>query len=279
MRDFREKKKIVIKVGTSSLIHKETGYIKINHLEMLVRQICDIQNHGHQVILVSSGAIGVGRGSLTYSKKEENISYKQALAAIGQTRLMMMYQKFFSEYNHLAGQILMTKNNVEDEVARQNIQNTFKELLELNVIPIVNENDTISTHEIRFGDNDTLSAVVATLIDADLLILLSDIDGLFTDDPNVNPKAQMIHQVDEITEELMSMGKDSNSLVGTGGMSTKLSAARLATSCGVDMVIANGSDFKILEAIMKGEEVGTLFVAKDKDEGYLKKYISQLGVM
>lgn len=279
MRNFSHKKKIVIKVGTSSLIHKETGRIKINHLEMLVRQISDIQNQGHQVILVSSGAIGVGRGSLTYSKKEEDISYKQALAAIGQTRLMMMYQKFFSEYNHLAGQILMTKNNVEDEVARQNIQNTFKELLNLNVIPIVNENDTISTHEIRFGDNDTLSAVVATLVEADLLILLSDIDGLFTDDPNVNPDAKMISQVDEITEELMSMGKDSNSLVGTGGMSTKLSAARLSTSLGVDMIIANGSDFRILEDIMKGEEVGTLFVSKEKDETYLKKYISQLGVM
>lgn len=279
MRNFSHKKKIVIKVGTSSLIHKETGRIKINHLEMLVRQISDIQNQGHQVILVSSGAIGVGRGSLTYSKKEEDIRYKQALAAIGQTRLMMMYQKFFSEYNHLAGQILMTKNNVEDEVARQNIQNTFKELLNLNVIPIVNENDTISTHEIRFGDNDTLSAVVATLVEADLLILLSDIDGLFTDDPNVNPDAKMISQVDEITEELMSMGKDSNSLVGTGGMSTKLSAARLSTSLGVDMIIANGSDFRILEDIMKGEEVGTLFVSKEKDETYLKKYISQLGVM
>lgn len=270
---IKDKKRIVVKIGSSSLQHAETGDMDYIRLEKLVRELCDIRNQGKDVVLVTSGAIAAGKKAVNLKKIEaqtqaEEIAVKQACAAIGQARLMMTYQKLFAEYNHVSAQILMTKNTVVDNLNRYNAHNTFSQLLSMGVIPIVNENDTVATYEIEIGDNDTLSAIVAALVDADLLILLSDIDGLYTDDPRKNPDAQFIEQVDELTEELMSMGKASTgSNVGTGGMNTKLIAAQIATSSDVDMIIANSKDLDVLHRILAGENEGTLFVAH-KDEGF-----------
>ena len=223
---------------------------------------------------MSSGAIAAGRQALGGQKRPDTISEKQAYAAVGQARLMMVYQKLFSEYNYTAAQILLTKDTMTNEVSRYNAQNTFDELLKLGVIPIVNENDTVSTHEIQFGDNDRLSAIVAALIGADLLILLSDINGLYSDDPRQNPQAEFIGLVEEITPQLLVMGKSSaGSDVGTGGMSSKLAAARIATDSGSDMVIANGENVEIIHDIMSGEEKGTLFIAHTNLDFDLMNYI------
>lgn len=279
LRDVvKDKKRIVIKVGSSSLQHKETGDIDYIKLEVLVREICNLKNQGKDVVLVSSGAIAVGRQAVHISNKDHSIAVKQACAAIGQARLMMTYQKLFSEYNHIAAQVLMTKHTIVNPQNRANAHNTFSELLNLGAIPIVNENDTIATDEIKVGDNDTLSAVVAALTDADLLILLSDIDGLYTDDPNSNKDAKFISEVHELTDELMNMGKStSSSKVGTGGMNTKLQAAKIATVAGADMIIANADDMRIIHRIMDGREVGTIFKAH-KDENFsLANYIEQIG--
>ncbi|MDC7288735.1 glutamate 5-kinase [Blautia schinkii] len=278
---LKEKKRIVIKIGTSSLTHPQTGRLNLRKLEVLVRELSDLHNQGKDIVLVSSGAIGVGAAALGMMGKPSELKKKQACAAVGQARLMMIYQKLFSEYNQTAAQILMTKNTMVNNVNRKNAENTFNELLELGVIPIVNENDSISTYEIesveKFGDNDTLSAVVAALIGADLLILLSDIDGLFTDDPNTNPQARFIDIVENLDENLINMGKPSTgSKVGTGGMATKITAARIATAAGTDMVIANGSDFHTIHKIMEGRNHGTLFVGSRKEEFYLIDYIDKL---
>lgn len=273
---LKDKKRIVIKIGSSSLTHPATGYLDLIKLEILVREISDLRNQGKEVILVSSGAIMVGSKTMGYDKKPTKLSEKQACAAIGQAKLMMIYQKLFAEYNQVASQILMTKNTLLNNLNRVNARNTFHELLHMGAIPIVNENDTISTYEIEFGDNDTLSAVVAALVDADLLILLSDIDGLFTDDPHTNPNAEFISVVEELDENLLSMGKGTTgSKVGTGGMATKLSAARIASMAGVDMVIANGKDFHVLHKIMQGRNYGTLFCAHPTDEFYLLDYLEK----
>lgn len=265
---FKDKKRIVVKVGSSSLMHKETGRIDLNKMEVLIRELCDLRNQGKDVILVSSGAIAVGRTLVGIKERPNELAVKQACAAIGQCRLMMIYQKIFAEYNHIAAQVLMTKKTVIDNLSRYNAHNTFLELLNLGTIPIVNENDTVSTYEIQFGDNDTLSAIVTDIAQADLLVLLSDIDGLFTDDPNVNPDAEFIDVVERLDEKLMEMGKGSTgSNVGTGGMATKLNAAKIATSAGADMVIANAKDFHILHDIVYGKQVGTVFKAH-KDENY-----------
>ncbi len=265
---LKDKKRIVVKVGSSSLTHKETGRLDLNKMEVLIRELCDLRNRGKDVILVSSGAIAVGRNIIGLTERPNELPVKQACAAIGQCRLMMIYQKIFAEYNHIAAQVLMTKKTVTDDLSRYNAHNTFLELMNLGTIPIVNENDTVSTFEIQFGDNDTLSAIVANIAEADLLILLSDIDGLFTDDPNVNPDAKFIDVVETLDDKLMGMGKGSTgSNVGTGGMATKLNAAKIATAAGADMVIANGQDFHILHDIVTGKQVGTLFKAH-KDENY-----------
>lgn len=265
---FKDKKRIVVKVGSSSLMHKETGRIDLNKMEVLIRELCDLRNQGKDVILVSSGAIAVGRTLVGLKERPNELAVKQACAAIGQCRLMMIYQKIFAEYNHIAAQVLMTKKTVVDNLSRYNAHNTFLELLNLGTIPIVNENDTVSTYEIQFGDNDTLSAIVTDIAQGDLLVLLSDIDGLFTDDPNVNPDAQFIDVVEKLDEKFMGMGKGSTgSNVGTGGMATKLNAAKIATSAGADMVIANAKDFHILHDIICGKQVGTVFQAH-KDENY-----------
>ena len=261
---MKDKKRIVIKIGSSSLTHKETGDLNLMKIEKLVRVISDLKGQGKEVVLVSSGAIAAGRQALGNRKRPETVSEKQAYAAVGQARLMMVYQKLFSEYNQTAAQVLLTKNTIIVDDSRYNAQNTFDELLKLGTIPIVNENDTVSTHEIQFGDNDRLSAIVAALIGADLLILLSDIDGLYSDDPKKNPEAKFISLVEWITPELMGMGKESTgSDVGTGGMAAKLAAARIATDAGSDMVIANGESVEIVEEIVAGEERGTLFLDFD----------------
>ena len=271
---LKPKTRVVIKIGSSSLTHKETGNLDLIKLEILVREISDLRNQGIDVVLVSSGAIMVGSRTLGYDRKPATLSEKQACAAIGQAKLMMIYQKLFSEYNQVAGQILMTKSIMLHSANRKNARNTFCQLLSMGAIPIVNENDTISTHVIQFGDNDTLSAVVAALIGADLLILLSDIDGLFTDDPHQNPDAQFIDVVEKLDDRMRQMGKDTpGSSVGTGGMATKLKAAQLAVNAGADMVIANGSDFHVIHKIMQGRNHGTLFLADPKEEFYLLDYI------
>lgn len=278
LRDcIKDKQRIVIKVGSSSLQHKETGGLDYIKLEVLVRELCDIRNRGKDVILVSSGAIAVGKRAVHLGADDNPIAVKQACAAIGQARLMMTYQKIFSEYNHVAAQILMTKNTIVDPLNRFNAHNTFSELLKLGVVPIVNENDTVATYEIKFGDNDTLSAIVAALVDADLLILLSDIDGLYTDDPNRNPDAAFISRVEELTDELMDMGKETTgSSVGTGGMNTKLMAAKIATKAGADMIIANADDMRIIHRIMDGRDIGTFFKAKKDENFYLADYVAAM---
>ena len=274
---LKDKKRIVIKIGSSSLTHPETGALNLTKLEVLVREISDLHNMGKDVVMVSSGAIAVGRRAAGLGHRPSETKEKQACAAIGQARLMMIYQKLFSEYNQLAAQILMTKRTVMDNLSRFNALNTFQELLKLGAIPIVNENDTVSTYEMQFGDNDTLSAIVAALIDADLLLLLSDIDGLFTDDPNSNPKAELIHVVEKLDDHLLKMGKStSTSDVGTGGMASKLTAAKLASAAGTDMVIANGEDFRNIHRVIEGQDCGTLFLSHKKDEFYLMDYLEKM---
>jgi len=279
---IKDKKRIVVKIGSSSLTHRETGDMDYIRMEKLVRELSDIRNQGKEVILVTSGAIAAGKNAVNLrdirvDSQAESLAVKQACAAVGQARLMMTYQKLFAEYNQVAAQILMTKNTIVDNLNRYNAHNTFSELLKLGVVPIVNENDTVATYEIEIGDNDTLSAIVAALVEADLLILLSDIDGLYTDDPRTNPDAEFIEQVDELTDELMGMGKaTTGSSVGTGGMNTKLAAARIATKSNVDMVIANSRDIGVLHRILAGEREGTLFAAHRDEKFDLPLFVSGL---
>ena len=274
---LRDKRRIVIKIGSSSLTHQETGDLNLFKMEQLVRIICDLKGAGREVVLVSSGAIAAGRQALNCKKKPGELAQKQAFAAVGQARLMMVYQKLFAEYNQVAAQILMTKNTIVDNLNRYNARNTFAELFKLGVIPIVNENDTIATYEIEIGDNDTLSAIVASLVEADALLLLSDIDGLYSDDPRTNPDVKYIEVVEELTDELMNMGKASTgSSVGTGGMTTKLQAAKIASSTGVDMVIANSKDIKVIHRILSGQNIGTLFLAHKDEDFDLPLYVQQM---
>lgn len=272
----KEYKRIVIKIGSSSLTHEKTGSINFAKMERLVRVLCDIRNRGLDVCLVSSGAIAVGKDAISLKERPTDISVKQACAAVGQARLMMTYQKLFGEYNQVTGQVLMTKYTMTNEKSRSNAKNTFEELFRIGVIPVVNENDTVSTYEMRFGDNDTLSALVASLVGADLLVLLSDIDGLYTDDPHKNVSATLITDVYELSEEILSMAKGSTgSNVGTGGMATKLAAAKIATYSGADMVIANGENVAIVEDLLDGLKVGTCFHANKNEEFKLADYIRE----
>ena len=277
---LKDKKRIAVKVGSSSLIHRETGRLDLRKMEVLVRELSDLHNQGKNVVLVTSGAVAVGSAVLGLKERPKELKVKQACSAVGQARLMMIYQKLFAEYNQTAAQILMTKNTMVNNLNRMHARNTFEELLNLDTIPVVNENDSISSYELelldKFGDNDTLSAVIAALIGADLLILLSDIDGLFTDDPNTNPNAKFIDTVETLDDKLLSMGKGSVSSVGTGGMATKLTAAEIATAAGADMVIANGADFHVIHKILEGRKHGTLFVHNKKEEFYLIDYIEKL---
>ena len=278
-QNLADKQRIVIKIGSSSLTHAQTGEVNLMKIEKLVRVISDLRGQGKDVVLVSSGAIAAGRQALGHHRKPDTLAEKQAFAAVGQARLMMVYQKLFAEYNQTAAQVLLTKDTMVNDSSRYNAQNTFDELLNLGTIPIVNENDTVSTSEIpyvdSFGDNDRLSAIVAALLGADLPILLSDIDGLSTDNPRGTPEAGFISLVPEITPEFLRMGKDtSGSDVGTGGMSAKLAAARIATDSGADMVIANGDQVDVILDIMSGKEKGTLFLAHTNLDFDLMHYLN-----
>ena len=253
--------RIVVKVGTSTLAHP-TGRLNIQRVEMLVKVLSDLKNAGHEMVLVSSGAIGMGVGKLMLPGKPSDMPTKQAAAAVGQCELMYTYDKLFGEYNHTVAQILLTGDDIEDEKRRTNCENTLKRLIELGTFPIINENDTVSTAQIEIGDNDTLSAIVAKSIQADLVILLTDIDGLFTADPHKNPNGKLIPVVEEITEDILKLAGGAGSKQGTGGMATKLQAAQMATAAGCDMVIANGGKPQILYNIVAGEAVGTRFIGK-----------------
>ena len=258
---LKDKKRIVIKIGSSSLTHPETGRLNLRKLEVLARELSDLRSQGKDVILVSSGAVATGVAALGMKEKPTELKTKQACAAVGQARLIMIYQKLFLEYNQPSAQILMTKNTMVNNANRKNAQNTFNELLSLGVIPIVNENDSVAVDEIAYGDNDTLSAVTAYLTNADLLVLLSDIDGLYTANPHTHPDAKLIPLVEDITPEVMALADGAGSALGTGGMSTKLRAARMVTSSGADMVIANGAHPELLYDIAEGRAAGTRFAA------------------
>ena len=256
--------RIVVKVGTSTLAHP-TGHLNIRHMESLCKVLSDIKNAGHEVILVSSGAIGMGMGKLSLRERPSTLPGKQAAAAVGQCELMYTYDKLFSEYNHIIAQILLTGSDVKDTDRRNNFIGTMEHLLHMAVLPIINENDTVVTDEIVIGDNDTLGAIVATSVKADLLILLSDIDGLFTDDPRVVPNAKLIPEIREITPEILAHAGGKGSAIGTGGMATKLRAAEIVMSAGCDMIIANGKDPLILYDILEGASIGTRFIGKKEN--------------
>ncbi len=276
MKSEKGYKRIVVKIGSSSLTHEETGKLDLGKMEQLVRQLSDLRNRGMDVCLVSSGAIAVGRAAMGIHERPTDISMKQACAAVGQAKLMMVYQKLFAEYNETAGQVLLTKNTMINPVSRENAKNTFEELFKLGVIPIVNENDTTSTYEMQFGDNDTLSALVSSMMGADLLILLSDIDGLYTDDPHTNPDAQLVKEVENLDQDILGMAKGTTgSNVGTGGMTTKLTAAKIATLSGTDMIIANGADVRVISDIFTGDYTGTLFHSNKNASFNLATYIME----
>ncbi|NLY19743.1 MAG: glutamate 5-kinase [Tissierellia bacterium] len=262
MRKFsNDLKTVIVKIGSSSITH-DNGIINLERIEELAWQLSNLKNHGINVILVSSGAIAAGAKKIGLGSRPRDTVGKQAASAVGQVALMNTYNRAFHEFGYEAAQILLTRQIEVDSLMRENAKNTFEKLSEMNVIPIVNENDTISTFEIEFGDNDTLSAVVARIVDADLLILLSDIDGLYDDDPRENENARLIPEVIEIDDELENMAKDSKSSVGTGGMYTKINAAKMCMEKGIDMVIANSDDLKNIKKIVEGEEIGTIFKSK-----------------
>ena len=253
--------RIVIKIGTSTLAHP-TGHLNIRRVEELCKIISDIKNSGHEVIMVSSGAIGMGVGKLGLISRPSDIPTKQAAAAVGQCELMYTYDKLFSEYNHTVAQLLITGDDVQNETRHDNFSNTLNRLLELGALPIINENDTVSTKEIVIGDNDTLAAIVAESVKADKLVLLSDIDGLYTADPHTNPDARLIPVIWSIDDSIMALAGGSNGTRGTGGMVTKLQAAKICMRCGCDMIIANGSNPTNLYDILDGKSVGTTFTGE-----------------
>ncbi|MBR2721835.1 MAG: glutamate 5-kinase [Clostridia bacterium] len=257
--------RIVVKVGTSTLAHA-TGRLNIRRVEELCRILSDLKNFGHEVILVSSGAIGMGVGKLALAERPRDIPTKQAAAAVGQCELMYTYDRVFQEYNHTVAQLLLTGSDFRHEDRYHNFQNTLERLLELGVLPIINENDTIATEEIKVGDNDTLSAMVATSVGAKRLILLSDIDGLYTADPHKDQDATLISEVPSLTPDIMALGGDEGSALGTGGMRTKLHAAQICTEAGCEMVILNGSLPSLLYDLFDGKAVGTRFLAKSSEK-------------
>ncbi len=253
--------RIVVKVGTSTLAHP-SGLINIRRVEELCKVMSDLKNAGNDIILVTSGAIGMGAGKLQLSERPRDVAAKQAAAAVGQCELMYTYDKLFSEYNHTVAQLLMTGSDFENEERHINFKNTMDKLLEFKALPIINENDTVATEEIKVGDNDTLSAMVAVNVNADILILLSDIDGLFTADPHSNPDAKLISVVSEINEDILALGGGEGSGLGTGGMRTKLNAAQICTENNCDMIIANGENPDVLYDIVDGKSVGTRFIKR-----------------
>ncbi|MBQ9885242.1 MAG: glutamate 5-kinase [Lachnospiraceae bacterium] len=253
--------RIVIKIGTSTLTHR-TGNLNIRRVEKLCEVISDIKNAGHEIIIVSSGAIGMGVGKLGLTKKPEDVPGRQAAAAVGQCELMYVYDKLFEQYHHTVAQILIAGTDIENDQRRSNLTNTIDRLLDYGALPIINENDTIATEEIVIGDNDTLGALVARLVKADTLILLSDIEGLYTADPKKDADAQLISEVSEITDEIKALAGEKGTMLGTGGMVTKLQAAEICMGAGITMIIANGSVPENLYDIMDGKPVGTKFTSK-----------------
>ncbi|MGC9341499.1 MAG: glutamate 5-kinase [Bacteroidales bacterium] len=260
-KELKNKKRIVIKIGSSSLTHAG-GQLNLLRIEKLARVMTDLHNSGKELVLVSSGAIATGAGKMGIDKKPDDKIKKQALAAIGQAELIKIYDKFFEEYNKTVAQVLLTKDGLENSIRRTNARNTLNELISMGIIPVINENDTVSTDEIEFGDNDTLSAIVATLINADLLIILSDIDGMFTSDPAVNKTAELISKVVDIEEDIERFIFSNNSAFGTGGMASKIAAARHCAEKNIDMVITNGADPNNIYNVLEGKEIGTLFLSK-----------------
>ena len=254
--------RIVVKVGTSTLAYP-TGRLNIQRMERLCKTLSDLKNAGHEIILVSSGAIGMGVGKLNLPGRPKDMPTKQAAAAVGQCELMYTYDKLFAEYSHTVAQLLVTWEDFDHPHRLNNLQNTLERLIQLGAVPVINENDPISTEEYSLGDNDRLGALIAKYTHADLLVLLSDIDGLYTADPHTHPEATLIHRVESVTPEIEQLGGGSNSGLGTGGMSAKLTAAKIATGAGVDMVIANGANANVLYDIVDGKDVGTRFVGKN----------------
>ena len=257
--------RIIVKVGTSTLAHSN-GCLNIRRTEELCKVLSDLKNAGHEIILVSSGAIGMGVGKLMLKERPKDMPTKQAAAAVGQCELMYIYDKLFSEYHHTVAQILLTGSDFQNEERYSNFRNTIYRLLELQVLPIINENDTVATEEIAVGDNDTLAAIVAVSVKADLLVLLSDIDGLYTADPHKDPNAKLISVVEQINDEILALGGDKGSSLGTGGMRTKLRAAQICTDSGCDMVITNGAETQLLYDICDGKRVGTRFISQRTKE-------------
>ncbi len=275
---IKDRQRIVVKIGSSSLHHMKTGELNLTKMERLVRELCELKNQGRDVILVSSGAIAVGKKTVNLVPGGNDIPLKQACAAIGQARLMMIYERLFAEYNHVTAQILMTMHTMTEPSSRRNAQNTFSKLLELGVIPVVNENDTVATHEVEdtFGDNDFLASLVTALTGADILILLSDIDGMYTDDPHTNKDAKLIPIIEKLDNSYSEMAKSTTGTsIGTGGMNAKLHAARVATSSGADMVIANGKDVSVIHKIMEGRNYGTLFCANADKNFNIADYVGE----
>jgi glutamate 5-kinase len=256
--------RIVVKLGTSTLAYT-SGRLNIRRVEELCSVMSDLKNAGHEIVLVSSGAIGMGIGKLNLKERPTDIPTKQAAAAVGQCELMYVYDKLFAEYNHTVAQILITKADTTNEERSQNFHNTLFRLLELDTIPIINENDTIATEEIIIGDNDTLAAIIAKTVGADLLILLSDIDGLYTADPRKDKSAKLIDTVEKITPEIVALAQGAGTNLGTGGMQTKIHAAEIATEAGVEMVISNGSRPLELYDIVEGKKIGTRFKVNQYD--------------
>jgi len=260
-KDLANSKRIVVKVGTSTLTY-ETNKLNYRRFEEISRVLSDLVNQGKEIILVTSGAVSTGVDKMKLSKRPESIEDKQAAAAVGQCELMNVYAHSFANYNHLIGQILLSANIVNNDTGKNNVINTFNSLLGKGIIPVVNENDSVSIAEIKFGDNDSLSAIVATLVEADLLIIMSDIDGLYNDNPKTNPDAVLIDKVYEVTEELEQISGGSGSNRGTGGMQTKIHAADKAMKHGISTVITNGSKPDLIYDILEGKKVGTLFVGR-----------------
>ncbi len=270
MKDVR---RIVVKVGTSTLAY-DTGLLNLGRIDKLVKQLSDLQNSGHEIVLVSSGAIGAGMGKLRLKERPRTLPEKQAAAAVGQGVLLHMYQKFFSEFGKVIGQVLLTKDDFSDRRRFIHARDALFQMIRQEVVPIINENDVVVVDEIKVGDNDTLSALVASLIEADLLIILSDVDGLYTDNPNTNPDAERLGIVSQIDQSIHDMSGGAGSDLGTGGMATKITAAEIATAAGVNMVIADGSDPDILYKVVSGDDVGTLFLGQKEKMKARQHWIS-----
>jgi glutamate 5-kinase len=257
---LKTKNKIVVKVGTSLLAY-DNGNINLQRMERLVRVLANLHNSGKEVILVSSGAVGVGVGMIGLGKRPEELVKKQALAAIGQVGLIRLYQKFFDEYSKTVAQVLLTRDGIENSLRRKNARNTLRELIQMGIIPVVNENDTVITDEIEFGDNDTLSAAVATLVHAELLLILTDTDGVFTSDPHVDHSAQKVPKVMKASDDLKDVDTNGSSKMGSGGMASKIAAAELCREHNVDVVIADGNDPSVIMDVLEGKDLGTFFVS------------------